>query len=612
MGLFNRKKVAGAFGVSASRVSQMASSGEIISPVDDEDGFDSGWPETYVQEVAARRQGRQTSRSVYSIPAPAHKYTPVGDTVITDVGERPTFIHLLDVSGDHIGLITPLQDVLRHPRPFHDQPATGDRELSTWGGDDLVPVIHTAANELKVSPFDVAWVHLADIYATEIVLTSEPSSHLVPHRRERFTVKDGVEETTRIERIPWTTLHAKLGAPVPTLGAPTLDAVEEWRRANRTPVDITADAHGHANTALSASLLADLVDKYAENPYHFDENRELEDALRLAVSRLVANLPWERSGQIAPPYFGEANKSDVATLTTYVQTEFVHHRDRITPKLIDDLACTTTERQAAADLLGRLHYQEYGEYGANPSPALAFALDDGIDAIISLTHDEWMNDPTGDRAIKPRFHSIRRVSLAPNRPTLAHTYAKSLTEPTTTASPAYRILKDLETQHSSYETVRDHRILVDPDGVHALIQTIDGYRGYGDENEPHEQLSIVVPTALLAKHSLDHLKDFTEIIVDADTQRGPIWLRLPDDSVRPMPFARATNQGFTHGYGGTGPRNLADAIRGFLEWATSGTITQSGREKLSAIVVGSDQGRELRISRSQVIQSGAFTPTPTS
>lgn len=39
----------------------------------------------------------------------------------------------------------------------------------------------------------------------------------------------------------------------------------------------------------------------------------------------------------------------------------------------------------------------------------------------------------------------------------------------------------------------------------------------------------------------------------------------------------------------------------------SGLITKSGRDKLSAIVVGSDQGRELRISRSQVIQPGAFT-----
>lgn len=609
MGLFGRKKVADKLGVNVSRVSQMTTAGDIIPAIDDADGLGRGWPQTYVEEVAGRRQKRQTSRSVYSIPAPAHEYTPIGDTVIVDVGERPTFIHLLAVDGDHIGLITPLQDVVRQPRPLHDEPGTHDRELRSWEGDELAPVIHTAADELNISPFDVAWVHLGDIYATEIVLTSEPAAHLVPHRRERFTVKNGAEETTRIERIPWPTLHAKLGAPVPVLGAPTLDAVEEWRQANRTPVDITADAYGHANTALSASLLADLVDKYAENPYSRDGNQELEDALRLAVSRLVANLPWDRSGIIACPYFAEANEDDVTTFTNYKQTEFVHHRDRITPKLIDDLDRTTPERQAAANLLGSLHYEEYGEYGANPSPALAFALDAGIDAIISLTHDEWMNDLDGDRATKPRFHSVRTVSLASDRPTMAHAYAKTLTEPATSTAPAYRVLKDLEAEHSSYESARDPRILVDPDGVHALIQTIDGYSRYGDE--PYDRLSLVVPTATLAKHSLDHLKDFTEIIVDPDTQRGPVWLRLPDDSIRPMPFAKATNQGFTHGYGGTGPRNLADAIRDFLEWATTGTITQSGRDKLSAIVVGSDQGRELRINRSQVIQPGAFTPTQT-
>src|SRR5699024_2121176 len=194
-------------------------------------------------------------------------------------------------------------------------------------------------------------------------------------------------------------------------------------------------------------------------------------------------------------------------------------------------------------------------------------------------------------------------------PTCAHSYTDKLTTPTATDSPDYRLLKSRETRAASFVAIVDADILIDPDGNYVLKQTIAEYGDYADTT-PHDQLSIVVPTASLCPRDLSHLKAFDEIIVDADTQHGPVWLRI-DDEIHVMPFGTATGQGFTHGYGGTGPRNLTAALTGFLEWATDGTITTSGRDKLSAIVIGSEQNRELRISRSQVIQPGAFTPTPT-
>jgi len=609
MGLFGRKKVADALGVNASRISQMTTAGDIIPAIDDDDGLGRGWPGTYVEEVAGRRQKRQTSRSVYSIPVPRHPYDPVGDTTLTD-GRLDIFVQLLDVAGDYIGLITSLQPVTRHPRPMLDQVSTHHRELTYWQADDLIPTIHSAAREFNVSPFDVAWVHLGDLYATEVVITSEPADHLAPHRRNRFTVENGTEETTRIEQVPFSTLHAKLGAPVPVLAAPTLDAVEQWRQANRTPVDVDFDVDGHYNTVLAASLLADLVDKYGQNPYrHSGTKPELEDALRLAVSRLVADLPWSCSGEIITPFFVETNIDHVGPLTSFRQSAFVHHQDRISAKLIEDINRTTNQRQTAVNLLGQLKYEKYGEYGTDPSPALSYALDKGITAIISLTRQEWMDDPEGDRAQTPAIHSIREVSVARSRPTCAHSYTDKLTNPTATDSPDYRLLKSRETRAASFVAVVDADILIDPDGNYVLKQTIAEYGDYADTT-PHDQLSIVVPTASLCPRDLSHLKAFDEIIVDADTQHGPVWLRI-DDEIHVMPFGTATGQGFTHGYGGTGPRNLTAALTGFLEWATDGTITKGGRDKLSAIVIGSEQNRELRISRSQVIQPGAFTPTHT-
>src|SRR5699024_1596830 len=141
------------------------------------------------------------------------------------------------------------------------------------------------------------------------------------------TVENGTEETTRIEQVPFSTLHAKLGAPVPVLAAPTLDAVEQWRQANRTPVDVDFDVDGHYNTVLAASLLADLVDKYGQNPYrHSGTKPELEDALRLAVSRLVADLPWSCSGEIITPFSVGTTTANAAPPTAFRQAASVHHQ----------------------------------------------------------------------------------------------------------------------------------------------------------------------------------------------------------------------------------------------------------------------------------------------
>lgn len=601
MGLFNRKKVAGAFGVSASRVSQMASSGEIISPVDDEDGLDSGWPETYVQEVAARRQGRQTSRSVYGVPAPAAPYTPIADTIVESKHDGHAFVQLVDVDGERIGLITSLQDIIRHTNPLKDQLGTRTREALTWSGDDLLPAIRSAANDFNTSVFDVAWVHLGDLYATEIVITSEPTTAAILYRRERFATREQIDETTRIERLPWETLHNKLGAPVPVLAAPTVDAVEKWRQDNRTPsTKIVFDSAGYYNKALAASLLADLLDKDTPTP-----QPQREDALALAISRINADIPWEESGELDIPYFVEANDAHVEPLTIFRTPAFDHH-NRLEGKLLDNTTRTTAERQTAANALGYILHSTYGEYGDSPSPALAYALEQGIRATITLTRDEWsVADLDLDNAVTPRFHSTREVTL--RHSPQAATYAATLEEPLSTKTPDHRLLNARRADSASFETVHSSRILTDTDSNYVLVQTISDY---GDEN-PYEALTILVPTAGLATRNLDHLKDFTEIIVDADTQQGPIWLRLHDDSIHIMPFGSATTAGFTHGYGGTGPGNLADALRGFLEWATNGTITKSGRDKLTAIVVGSDQRRDLHISRSQVIQPGAFTPTQT-
>src|SRR5699024_3959493 len=140
------------------------------------------------------------------------------------------------------------------------------------------------------------------------------------------------------------------------------------------------------------------------------------------------------------------NIDHVGPLTSFRQSAFVHHQDRISAKLIEDINRTTNQRQTAVNLLGQLKYEKYGEYGTDPSPALSYALDKGITAIISLTRQEWMDDPEGDRAHTAAIHSIREVSVARSRPTCAHSYTDKPTNPTATDSPDYRLLKSRETR----------------------------------------------------------------------------------------------------------------------------------------------------------------------
>lgn len=600
MGLFNRRKIADFFGVSPARISQMSADGDIIPAIDDEDRYDRGWPETYVEEVAARRQGRQTSRSIYGIPAPATPYTPVADTIVNAKFAGHAFIQLVDVDGDRVGLITSLNEIHRQPRPMRDQLGPRPSNLILWDGDDLLPLIHQAATDFTISYFDVVWIYLDTLHPTEVVIVSEPRTRTEPHRRGRLTHHTHLEETTRIDRITWPTLAAKLGAPVPILGAATVDAVEQWRQAGRKPIDIDFDRDGYYNRTQAASLLTDLTSKN-----EFGEQSELVDALRLAASRLTLTIPWSESGQAAPSYVAEANPDTVTELTTTRQPDFRHYRDRIADTLISDPDRTRDERQAAANLLGRLLYNTYGEYGDQPSPAVSFALNEGIRAIVVETTAEMDGDAFSDSVTIPRFHSLRTAPLPTHRPTLAHEYVTTLTGPRRAGPPEYGVLDERSRQHASYETVRDANIYTDVDGNYALVRTLTDY---GHEDEPYDEVTIAVPTASLATRDLHHLKHFTEIIVDPDTQNGPVWLRLADGSLHVMPFATATTEGFTHGYGGTGPSNLAHAIRGFLEWVAGGPITPAGNDHLRTRIMGSEQGRQLTIARDQVMQPGAFTP----
>lgn len=601
MGLFSRKKVAKALDLTPARVSQMANSGALIPPVEDADGTERGWPATYVEEVVATRQGRKTSRSIYGYPPQATPFTRVDDALIQvkDGGQR-AFVQLVKVDAGLVGLITLLRSTIVNESPYMN--SLGDRgPLYSIHGTDLLPFIHAAAERLGVDEYDVAWVRLEEIQASEVVVVTEPIHHGGHTWHSPSASRRGYEEDGKQEPITWGTLHAKLGAPVPILEIASAEAVDEWQRAGRTHTTVTLDVDNYYNRAMAASLLAQLASRDDAAIGRASSGRS--DALRLAISRLEKEIKWETSGTTYESYLirQEDARDHVAPIVSVEYPDMSRLRPVLQNALIDgDLNASRTVRQSAADTLGSLIYKVYGPFGATPTPSLVYALERGISAVVHRSLGELSAETFGDDAEWPRFYELRTFERRAYAASW-NNYLDSLEEAHSRTSPDYRLLESK--QHDLYSSERGEKrpsILIDGDDNHVLVQEIVGY-----EDKRFTRITVVVPIARLAGRDLEHLKAFDEIIVEPNTQEGPILLNV-DGEMHIMPFGAPHPGGFTHGYDGHGPSNTWTAIKHFLEWAAGSRMTSTGDETLRGIVVGSDQDRPLIVGRGQIVKPGMF------
>ena len=401
MGLFSRKRVARRLEVTPSRISQMATDGAMIAPITDEDGVDRGWPETYVEQVAAQRRGRQASLSIYGFPPPAAPASRVADVVV-EVAGKHAFVQLLAVGAGRVGLISLLARTITREAPYLDG-AERQASLLIVDGDDLMAFIRAAAGVLEVDLYDIAWVHLGDVYASEVVVISTPEP--VTHRRLGFDWHDPADRVKQ-ERVPWDVLHAKLGMPVPILSEfTTLGAVESWHRAGRTQIEIRTDYSEHYNMATAAALLSHLASR--DTP----SDRQEIKALRLAVTRFDRVIDWDRSGVPHIFFLQQAHPNDVKPLLTALYPDFEHLRAALGAAATTASRPTTNDRQMAAEVLARLAFTTYGPFGDYPNPALADALDRAVRVLVDPTPDEprsWMDAPI----FVPVMHEVRQIDVA--------------------------------------------------------------------------------------------------------------------------------------------------------------------------------------------------------
>lgn len=597
MGLFSRKKVAMRLDLTPARVSQMATSGALIAPIEDEEGTERGWPGTYVEEVAARRQGRQTSRSIYGYSTQATPFTRVNDAVIeVHEGGSKAFVQLLQVDSGLVGLITQLRSTIDREGPYMS--SLGERVSSfSSSGTDLLPFIHEAARVLGVDEYTVAWVRLEDLQASEVVVITEPI-HRDPAAWYPSSARGGHEEDGQQEPIPWSTLHAKLGARVPVLDVPTVKAVDSWHRAGRTHSTVIVDVDDNHNLATAASLLAHLASR--ADTYTGSGWGATTAALKLAITRLDKTIDWDASGADYHAYLPNTAGDHVAALATTQHPVFDHLRAEISPAILDEATAPRPERQEAADVLGRLLYAVYGPFGEKPTPSLAHALERALSVMIHRFNEEMIAESYGDSVARPVFYEIRTFERG-DWATSWNEYLDALELAPHHRSPDARLLKAKSHEHSSSERHdQEPQILIDSDDNYVLTEDLLGY-----QERRFTRITVVVPVARLTDRPLDHLKEFDELIVEADTQDGPIMLSI-DGKMHLMPFGTAHPSGFTHGYWGHGPSNLSAAITAFLEWASGSPMTATGSDRIRGIVAGADQDRQLRISRGQLFKPGMF------
>ncbi|MFI8413638.1 hypothetical protein ACIGB6_14380 [Paeniglutamicibacter gangotriensis] len=598
MGLFSRKKVAKRLDVTPARVSQMAASGAMIAPIEDEDGTDRGWPATYVEEFAARRAGRQTSRSIYGFPPQTTNPIRVADTVVTKSGSKDqALIQLLQVDAGVIGLITPLWKTVQQEAPY--KATLGYRPFRSFGfEDDSLAYILEAEAALEIDLYDIAWVHVESDEAHEIVVVFDEDRR----QTTQGAWGSGAPKQThsaKQEKVSWETLRTKLGSKVPLLDIPTLEAVEAWDKAGKTVTTVELDTNRYFNIAMSAALLVGLESRERSKLHAGTAKAE---ALRLAIARFTRIIDWEASGAQAWTSIAQLEPQNIELLVKTCNPVYDQLRGTIQTCEMEQIDLTAEQRQSAADELAHILYEEFGEFGATPDAAIAYALEGGIRIICDLLPGEMNAENIQHQAVFPVFHELRSFIL--ERCNEHEEYYRGL-KPVSKADapPARWLLSSLTpAEYLDYGSRHDNiQLLNDKDGNYVLSQLKTSYN-----QETYTLLTVAVP---IAKHQTDQkktaLKEFEEILVVPDTQEGPVFLRVGGD-LHVMPFGQAHSGSFTHGYSGGGPGNLRLALISFLQWIAGANMTDTGKERVRSIVFGADQDSYLRINRAQVLRPGMF------
>lgn len=597
MGLFSRKKVATKLEVSIGRVSQLASTGALIEPMEDDESGHKGWPATYVEEVAGRKKGRSTSRSIYSFaPATSPAIRETDGIIDNPETHEQAWVQFFKTNSGHIGVITPLQRTKEVAPPPYKPVLQRAPLYSELGSSELALMTNAISllNELTI--YDVAWVYVRrdDLY--EVVISEAPA---IRENNPRSSWE--VDRKLKTENVSHQTLSTKMGRKIPLIDLPTAAAVEDWNRADKTPITRDLEWTRNFNLALSASILTGL--EQGEQTKSGATSRVRAAALNLAVARLAAEIEWDSAGAwaIRPP---QETQEHVEYIVKTVEPDLSIEQAAVKQSKAAALTAPAAKRQEYANELYDLIYSKYGKHGDAPEEITAYALGLGITALCDLTIDEIKEESPEKQPRFPVRNDLR--SFEKHQQRIFERYCSELIDLDEANSPEARQLLDVLTAEERRMLVRGHgnyELKKDRDGNPVLLQAKQTYDG-----DPYTKVSVVVPVTMHHKTSrYDHLKNFDYIAIPPYLQDGPIFI-VVEDTLHLMPFAEGNPGGFTHGYRGTGPQNLQKALTGFLQWSQDAQMTDEGKERIASLIANADQHSALQITREQVVRPGMYAP----
>lgn len=595
-------------GVTPQRVHQLQTSGSLAEPEQSDDVV--AWPNAYAESFVGRRQGRTVSQSVYGLPPSPVAAELVDDVVLQLQREERFPVHAMRFDHPEAAVVF-LQPLAFHETPDFAGVVQGGSARSVFADRDALRLVAKRAAEywFEGDITRAAFVLVGEKYGCseffDLVATYDDSDagrhRPAPHW---LAVRSATEPLPKVETsgISARVLAERLGRTVPIFlpNQLTTEVLEQWQASGRQPVTIERDYNGYARAAAAAEIVHAVP--------------ELSPDTRVALAgSLLERVRWEESGA-APS--GEphavAGLADWNDDVNAVQQQILLRNPNFAARAgaIRDLPQTDplapSAFTAVANRVQDVIFNIYGEHGSIRSQRVETALDTALGALYNRT---WMAANKRDPDWSNEVSSLRPKGMVPytfrswsSASDYAHPipaeHARALAGGPVGDDAAFRTIRaQLLEAAQHYVEDKEERKKLNP----VLSRDVGGVRvGYLDVTSEILYCA-AVPVLRTPSDLQDPARAFTSIVVEPMTQEGPIYLDTPLGPTL-MPFASPHPGPFTHGYSGSGPRNLRTAIEGFLEHVVGEPLSGESEELIGAAVHAADQAGPLVLPRDLIIK----------
>lgn len=592
-------------GVTPQRVHQLQTSGSLAEPEESDDVV--AWPNAYAESFVGRRQGKMVSQSVYGLTPSPVALQLVDDVVLQLQREERFPVHAMRF--DHLeAAVVFLQPLAFHETPVFAGITQSGSARSVFADRDALRLLAKRAAEhwFEGDITRAAFVLVGEKYGCseffDLVATYDDSAadrrRPAPHW---LAVRSSTEPLPKVETsgISARVLAERLGRAVPAFLPDQLTAgvLEQWQANGRRPITIIRDYNGYARAAAAAAIVHALPD--------------LSPDTRVALAgSLLERVRWEESGAApsgtAHAVAGLADWNDsvdaVEQQLLLCSPDFADRADAVR-ELPQTEPLSPAAFTALANTVQDLIFDTYGEYGTSPSPRVEIALNAALGALYNQTSVApnkpewsaaiWSLEPKGTVPYTFRSWSNQSGYVHP----ISDDHEQALAGGLVGDDAAFRTIRAQLLEAARHYVDGEQLQQLEP----VMSRDVGGVRVGSLDVTSKILYCAAVPVLRNPSDLWNPARAFTSIVVEPMTQDGPVYLDTPLGPTL-MPFADPHPGGFTHGYSGSGPRNLRTAIEGFLEYVMGAPLSGESKELIGAAIHAADQNGPLVLPRNLVIK----------